>query len=72
MKQLKTNPKKFWKSAMIRAVKSMAQATIAALGTTALITEVDWLTVMSMSAMTGLLSILTSISTGLPEVEEGE
>ena len=72
MKQLKTNPKKFWKSAMIRAVKSMAQATIASLGTTALITEVDWLTVMSMSAMTGLLSILTSISTGLPEVEEGE
>lgn len=60
----------FWKCAGIRALKSVAQSAIAALGTTAMITEVDWSVVLSTAAMTGLLSILTSLSMGLPEVPE--
>ena len=40
------------------------------IGTTAVIEEVRWLTVLSASALAGLLSLLTSIATGLPEVED--
>lgn len=66
----KCDIKCFWKCALVRAVKSMAQAAVAALGTTALITDVDWKIVISTATMTGLLSLLTSISSGLPEVPE--
>jgi hypothetical protein len=41
---------------------------VATIGTTAVISEVDWLTVGSTSLLSGILSILTSIATGLPEV----
>lgn len=60
--------KKWWKAAGIRAVKTVAQAAVAAIGTTALFSEVDWLVVGSTALLAGALSILTSIA-GLPEVE---
>ena len=59
----------FWKAALIRAVRTIAQAAIASIGAYALITEVNWLQVLSASALAGVLSILNSIATGLPEVE---
>lgn len=69
MKQLKLcDTKQWWLAALNRAIRSMAQAAIASLGTTALITEVDWKIVIATAAMTGLLSILTSIATELPEI----
>lgn len=68
----KCTAKEWWLAALNRAVRSIAQSAIAALGTTALITEVDWKVVISTAAMTGLLSILTSIATELPEVPEKE
>ena len=58
----------FWKSAGIRALKTFAQTAIAAIGTTALIEEVNWLVVGSASLLAAILSILTSVATGLPEV----
>lgn len=58
----------FWKAAGIRALKTFAQTAIAAIGTTALIEEVNWLVVGSASLLAAILSILTSIATGLPEV----
>lgn len=61
--------KEFWKAALIRAVRTIAQAAIASIGASALITEVNWLQVLSASALAGVLSILNSIATGLPEVE---
>lgn len=61
--------KKFIVAALIRAVRTLAQTAIATIGTTALITEVDWRVVASASAMAAVLSILTSIATGLPEVD---
>lgn len=61
--------KKWWSAALVRAVKTVAQSAVALIGTTALISEVDWLTVVSASLLAGLLSILTSIA-GLPEVKE--
>ena len=62
--------KQWFKAAGIRAAKTMAQTAIATIGTTALITEVDWRVVASAAAMAAVLSILTSIATGLPEVED--
>ncbi|NCE82569.1 hypothetical protein D1156_16690 [Neglecta sp. X58] len=60
--------KKWWKAAGVRAVKTVAQAAVAAIGTTAMLSEVDWLVVGSTALLSGVLSLLTSIA-GLPEVE---
>ena len=63
--------KKWLKAAAIRAAKTMAQTAVATIGTTALITEVNWLVVLSASALAGALSVLTSLA-GLPEVDKEE
>jgi len=60
--------KKFWKAAGIRALRTICQTAVAAIGTTAVISEVNWIAVGSTSLLSGILSILTSIATGLPEV----
>ena len=62
--------KDFMKCALVRAMRTMAQTAAATIGTTALLSEVDWLTVLSASALAAVLSVLTSLATGLPEVEE--
>ena len=59
----------WWKAAGIRALKTFCQTAIAAIGTTALIEEVNWLVVGSASLLAAILSLLTSIA-GLPEVTE--
>lgn len=59
--------KKWLKAAGVRAVKTIAQTAIATIGTTVMITEVNWLVVVSASALAGALSVLTSIA-GLPEI----
>lgn len=66
---MKTKTIKWLKAAGIRAAKTIAQTAIATIGTTALISEVNWVAVVSASLLAGLLSMLTSI-TGLPEVKE--
>ena len=63
--------KQWAKAAGIRALKTTAQAALAAIGTTALITEVNFLLIASTAAMAGVCSVLTSIA-GLPEVTETE
>lgn len=60
--------KNWWKAAGIRAVKTVAQTAVAAIGTTAMFSEVNWLVVGSTALLSGMLSLLTSIP-GLPEVE---
>lgn len=59
----------FWKYALIRALRTLAQTAIATIGTSAVLEEVNWVMVVSSSALAALLSILSSIATGLPEVE---
>jgi len=58
----------FWKAAGIRALRTVAQTAVATIGTTAVIQDVNWLVVGSSALLAGILSILTSIATGLPEV----
>ena len=70
MKSVLTN-KDWWKAAAIRAIRTIAQTAIAAIGTTALIENVNWLVVGSTAALAGLLSLLTSLA-GLPELSEEE
>lgn len=60
----------FWRCALIRALRTFCQAAIATIGTTALIEQVNWLMVASTAALSALLSILNSVATGLPEVDE--
>lgn len=62
--------KKFIKYALIRAIRTMCQTAIATIGTSAILSEVDWLMVISASILAGLLSLLNSVATGLPEVDE--
>lgn len=59
--------KKWLKAASIRAAKTMSQTTIALIGTSAILSQVEWITVLSAAALSGLLSMLTSVA-GLPEV----
>lgn len=62
--------KEFWKAAVIRAIRTVAQTAIATIGTAAVLEDVNWLVVGSASILAGVLSILTSIASGLPEVTE--
>lgn len=61
--------KKWLKASAIRAVKTVAQTAVATIGTSVVMGDVKWVMVASASALSGILSILTSIA-GLPEVTE--
>ena len=56
------------KAAGVRAIKTVAQTAIATIGTSAVLSSVDWRMVISASVLAGVLSILTSVA-GLPEVK---
>ena len=61
---------KFWKDALIRAARSFCQSLVTLIGTDAVSSiDIDWLTILGISATYGVISILTSIATGLPETE---
>lgn len=61
--------KKWLKAALVRAVKTIAQTAVATIGTSMVISEVNWIMVASASVLAGVISILTSVA-GLPEVED--
>lgn len=62
--------KKFWYAAGIRAARTLAQTAIATIGTSVMLSDVNWWGVISASALAAILSFLTSIATGLPEVDD--
>lgn len=61
--------KAFIKAAIIRAIRTVAQTAVATIGTSAILSDVNWAMVASASILAGVLSILTSVATGLPEVD---
>lgn len=61
--------KSFWEAAAIRALRTFCQTAVATIGTAAVLSEVNWTVVASASALAAILSLLTSIATGLPEVQ---
>lgn len=61
--------KSWLKCAGIRAIKTVAQTAIATIGTSALMSDINWIAVGSASLLAGILSLLTSVA-GLPELEE--
>jgi hypothetical protein len=61
--------KEWFVAAGIRALKTISQTAIATIGTSAVMSEVNWLMVLSASLLSGILSMLTSIA-GLPEIKE--
>ncbi len=63
------NAKNWIKAAGVRAVKTVAQTAAAAIGTAAVLTQVNWPVVVSTALLAGLLSLLTSLG-GLPELDK--
>lgn len=61
--------KKWFEAALIRAVRTVAQTAIATIGTSLVLEDVNWVSVVSASILAGILSMLTSLA-GLPEVKE--
>lgn len=60
---------KWVKASGMRAIKTMAQTAVATIGTTAMMSEVNWIMVGSTAALAGIMSLLTSLA-GLPELKE--
>ena len=69
--KVSVDTKQWLKAAVVRAVKTVAQAAIAGIGTAAVLGQVDWKYVASASVLAGVVSVLTSIA-GIPEVTEKE
>lgn len=63
--------KEWFKASGIRALRTFAQAAIATIGSSAVISAVDWRMVASASILAAILSMLTSLA-GLPEVDNEE
>ena len=61
---------RFWKAAAIRAIKTFAQAFLAVISTTTMISDVNWKLALDSAAFSALFSMLTSIAAGLPEVPD--
>lgn len=61
--------RQFWRAAAIRALRTVCQTAVAVIGTSAVMADVNWLTVGSSALLAGILSLLTSVATGLPEVD---
>jgi hypothetical protein len=63
------NFKKWFQAALVRAVRTVAQAALSIIGSAAVLGDVNWVLVGSAAGLAGVLSILTSVVTGLPEAE---
>lgn len=60
--------KQWIKKAGVRAIKTTAQTAVATIGVSAVMSDVNWVAVLSASVLSGILSLLTSVA-GIPEEE---
>ena len=67
---MKRDWKKWILAALIRAVRTFAQTFVGFIAVGAALEEVQWLRALSVSGAAFVLSILTSLATGLPEAED--
>ena len=63
--------KLWWKCAGVRALKTVCQTAVATIGTAVVLSDVNWIAVLSASVLAGILSLLTSVA-GLPEVRDDD
>lgn len=63
------NTKEFFRAALIRAFKTVLQTALSMMAVGMSITDVQWLHVLSVSAMAGVISLFTSLAIGLPEAK---
>ena len=63
--------KSWWEAAWTRAIKTFAQTFVGSVAVGMAISDINWLTVASISAVASVLSLMTSIA-GLPEIKEEE
>lgn len=61
--------KEFWKAALVRAFRTVCQTALALIGTATFMQELNWISILSASCLSGIASILTSVATGLPEAK---
>lgn len=61
--------KKWWKAAACRAIRTVCQTAVATIGTSVLLSDVNWISVASASVLAGILSLLMSGAKGMPEVK---
>lgn len=61
--------KDFWKAALVRSLRTFCQALIGVIGSSYVLSEVNWIEALSAAVLAALLSVLNSIATGLPEVK---
>lgn len=66
---MKWNWKEFLLAALIRAIRTFAQTFVSMIAVGAAFSEVDWLRALSVSGVAFVLSVMTSLATGLPEVQ---
>jgi hypothetical protein len=59
--------KEFWKAALTRAFRTVCQTALALIGTATFMQDLNWIQILSASCLSGVVSILTSVVTGLPE-----
>lgn len=67
---MKWNWKEWAKAALIRAIRTFAQTFVGFIAVGAALEEIQWLRALSVSGAAAVLSILTSLATGLPEVDK--
>ena len=66
---MKESTKTWLKAAGIRALRTLAQSAIAAIGTAVAMNEVNWIAVASVAGLSAVISLLMSLK-GLPEIKE--
>lgn len=68
MKINNQNYKEWIRAALIRALRTVCQTALATIGVAAALEDINWIAVLSASALAGIVSLLTSVVTGLPEI----